>query len=670
MHEDPWPLYEGTDQATASFHGQSMLSFFRRSSKLMIAILLMGLFAIVATGFGTDGMGGLGSVTGGPGGGRLVTVGGESVTTAELTDQVNRQLARARESQPELDMGSFLRGGAFEEVVRQLVSQASILAFASDQGLAASKRMVDAQIVNIPAFRNLAGQFDQNTFQQALAQEKTTEKELREDLAASLIQRQLLLPVAATPRVPQGLALQYASLLLEQRTGSVGLVPTATMGAGKEPTDAEVTAFFQQNQDRYTIPERRVLRYAVIGPEQVAAAAKPTEAEVAAAYQANAAKYAARETRTLSQVVLPDQAAARAFAAKLAGGASFAQAAQQAGFSAADTAVGEQTKDQFTGLTSAAVANAAFSAAEGATTAPLQSPLGWHVVRVDSIKRLPATPLAAVRGELEQQIAQRKQIEALGSLVTRIEEALEDQTFEEIARTEKLVVQETPPVTGTGLQIGVPGWRASPELGPLLKTGFEMSADDDPVVETITPDQRFAILAVARIDPAAPPPLPQIRDRVKADLIAKRASDRAKAVASSLVAKINAGVTPAQAFAEAGVRLPALQPISARRIDIAQPNQPVPPPLAMMFSLPRGKAKILAAPNGQGWFVVHHASSVAGDARSAPQLVAATQTQFQRILGEEYAAQFTRAVEQKMKVRRDENGLADVKRQLQGGTAR
>ncbi len=647
-----------------------MLSFFRKgiTSKLMIGVLAIGLFAIVATGFGTDGMGGLGGV-GGASGDTLVSVGGEAVTSNEVSDQVNRQLERARLQEPELDIGTFLRTGAFEAILRQLVSQEAMVAFADKVGIVASKRMIDGEIASVPQFKNIAGQFDQQAFQQALQRERITEDQLRRDLAATLIQRQVLLPVAGSPVVPQAMALQYASLLLEQRSGTVGLVPAAAMGAGREPTDAEVAAFYRENQGRYTIPERRVIRYALIGPERVAAAAPPTEAEIAAAYQANQAQYGAKQTRTLSQVVLPDEAAARAFAAKLAGGTSFAAAAAQAGFGVGDIAIGDQTKEQFARLSSPAVADAAFAASQGAATAPIRSPLGWHIVRVDAINTTAATPLAAVRGDLERQIAQQKAGEALGALVTRIEDALgEGSNFEEVARANGLAIQDTPPVTATGMQPGVAGWQPPAELKPLLKPAFEMTPDDDPVVETIAPNQRFAIMAVNRVIEAAPPPLQQIAPIVKADLVKRRALERARAVATALVAKINGGVPARQAFAEAGMPLPAPQPVQARRLDIARPNQPVPPPLAMMFSLPRGKARLLAAPQGAGWFVVHLEQSVAGDASSSPQLIQATRTQFERILGEEYATQFSQAVEKNLEVERDEGAIRAAKRALTGGT--
>ena len=126
-------------------------------------------------------------------------------------------------------------------------------------------------------------------------------------------------------------------------------------------------------------------------------------------------------------------------------------------------------------------------------------------------------------------------------------------------------------------------------------------------------------------------------------------------------------MAPAQAFAEAGVRLPPLEPVNSRRMDIARPGQPVPPALTMMFSLPERRARVLAAPDGQGWLVVHHEKSIPGDAAGQQGLIQATRTQFERIMGDEYAAQFSRAVQAKLDIARDEAAIAKTKRQIQAG---
>ncbi|HEY7809656.1 MAG TPA: SurA N-terminal domain-containing protein [Allosphingosinicella sp.] len=645
-----------------------MLSFFRRgvTAKIMLVVLGIGLFAIVITGFGTGGGGGLGGL-GGPGAGTIAKIGGETVSAQDVSQQVNRQLASARQQNPELDLASFLRGGTLEQITNEMIGIAAAVVFGKDQGLAVSREMVDREIAGVPAFQNLAGKFDQQAFEATLSREKMSPDQLRKEIETRLIQRQLLLPVAGSAYVPRGIAFQYASLLLESRSGTVGAVPTGAMGAGKEPTDAEIAAFYSKNQTRYTIPERRTIRYAVFGRDQIGAAGKATDAEIQQAYSQNPA-YAARENRVLSQVVLPDEAAARALAAKVNGGTAFAQAAQQAGFGAADIALGEQTKEAYQRVSSPAAANAVFAAAKGATVGPFKGPIGWHVVKVEDVKTTPAKPLASVRAELATQIEQRKAQEAIADLAARLEAAVGDgSSFDEIVAKEKLTVVETPPLTAQGSAPGNAAYRAPPELAPLLRTAFEVEANAEPVVETVQSNERYALLSVSNIVAAAAPPLAQIRDRVKMDLAVRNASERARAVAASIVSKINAGTPVAQAFAEAQVKLPGVQPVTAVRQDIAREGAQVPPALAMLFSMPRGKAKLMPAPNGAGWFVVYLDKIVPGNATAKPDLVEAVKSQFAQVTGDEYAQQFTAAMRARAKVKRNEDAMKQLRTDLLGG---
>jgi peptidyl-prolyl cis-trans isomerase D len=646
-----------------------MLSFFRRGAmaKVMLGVLFLSLIAIVITGFGTGGMGGLGELGGGVGGTNVASVGGERISTARVRDETNRQLAKMRQQEPGLDMATFLRRGALEQIVDQLIQVTANTAFGEKNGLGVSKQMIDAEIAGIPAFQGLGGRFDPQAMARALQQERLTEAQLREEIRTRMIERQLILPAAGSAHVPAALAQQYAALLLEQRTGLMGAVPSAAMGAGIEPTEAELQAFYRNGQARYTIPERRVLRYAAFGPEAVAAQSQASEAEIAAAYKQNAAAYAAREVRTLSQVVIPDEAKARAMMQKIAAGTPFAQAAADLGYAARDIAVGDKTKEEFARLTAPGVANAVYAAAKGANVGPVKSELGWHIVRVEDVKTIPGRTLEAVRGELATRISQQKAQNALADMATRLENQISDgASFEEVAKKNGLQVKETPPVTATGQAPGVAGWTTPPELAPLLEGAFAMDPNDDPAVETIAPNQRFALVALGRVVAAAAPPLAQIRDRVKADLVSTRANERARAVAQSIVSKINSGIAPAQAFAEAKAGLKPPQAIKGIRREIASRTRQVPPPLAMLFILPRGKARILRAPGNEGWFVVYLGDVVPGDAGKEPGLAQAVRSQFASILGDEYAQQFTNSLRASLKVRRNEEALRKLKAELLG----
>jgi peptidyl-prolyl cis-trans isomerase D len=634
------------------------------TSGIVLLFLGLGVIALVVGDLGT-GMGAFGGGGGAQAGEPLVRVEGRRVDETELSDLISRQYAQAYQQNPQLTMQEFIAGGAFDGLLNQLVIGRAIQAWGEAQGLRVSKRMVDREIVNIPAFRNFAGQFDENAFRQALQAQRVTEAQLRDDIASTLMQRQLLLPLTLGARVPEGVARQYAGLLLERRRGAIGVIPSELMEAGPPPSDQELAAFYRANEARFTIPERRVIRYAVFGREQVAGAARATEAEIQQVYRTDP-QYQAREQRRLQQVVLPDQAAAQAFVQRVRGGTDFAAAAQAAGFSAADIALGEQTREGFATATNAEVANAAFGAAQGAVVGPVRSELGFHVIRVEAVSATGARPLETVRAEIARTIEERKTADALNAVITRIEERLEaGASFEEVVRTENLTVVETQPVTMAGAAPGT-DYRLPPEAQPLLAPAFEMEPERDPVVETLVPNQSFALTMVARAIPAAAPPLAQVQNEVRAALMAQRALARARQIADQIVQRIAGGATTAQAFAQAGVRLPPPQPVDSLRLEIAQGGERVPPPLALLFSLPQGGARVLEAPNGAGWFVVHHVERTPGNPDERPELIQATRAQFQTGTGEEYAQQFARAIERASDIRRNDAAIQRARARLSG----
>ena len=86
----------------------------------------------------------------------------------------------------------------------------------------------------------------------------------------------------------------------------------------------------------------------------------------------------------------------------------------------------------------------------------------------------------------------------------------------------------------------------------------------------------------------------------------------------------------------------------------------------MMFSMTHGPAKLLEAPNGAGWFVVHLASTQPGDASKEPGLIESTRHQFGQVMGQEFGLQFGNAVEKQMNVERNEEAIAATRKLLLG----
>lgn len=193
-----------------------------------------------------------------------------------------------------------------------------------------------------------------------------------------------------------------------------------------------------------------------------------------------------------------------------------------------------------------------------------------------------------------------------------------------------------------------------------------MALDDDPEVVTLPNDGGYVIVAVDRVIEAAPAPLAEIKDRVREDWIHRKSSDRARAIASQIAAKVAKGMPMDKAVAEAGVALPPVQPIVARRIQIAQADPNTVAALRMLFSLTQGKSRMIADPKDRGFFIVKTDKVVPGNALTAPGLIVQTQREFQSAMSDELGEQMLAAMKADQDIKRNEEAIAAAKRRYSG----
>ena len=639
-----------------------MLSFFRRVSKSKIGTGVMAfvLIAILA-GFAVADLSNFGSgqINFGMGSGTLAKVGDQQVTEREMSDAMQRRLQQARQQKPDADYASVI--GDFNAVLNALLEEKTLLAFADKFGFPLSKRLIDAEIAQIPGTKGLNGQFSEQSYQQFLAQQRLTDGQVRQILAGGLLQRLLLTPIATNARVPIGMATPYASMLLEQREGEAAIVPIDSFKAGLQPNDAQLQQFYSANRARYMIPEQRVLRIALIGPEQVAGISA-SDQEIAAYYNQNKGSYAPNDTRSLSQVVVQDQATANAIAQRAKAGQPLAAAA---GANAAVSELNDQTRAAYAGVAGDKAAAAVFSASSGAIVGPVQSEFGWVVVKVNSIKAASGKTLDQARSEIAAKLNADKRKGAIEDAVDKVQTALDEgSNFNEAVAAAKLPVTTTPLITAGGTSRADAAYKLPPELAPVLKTGFEIAPNDPPEVVSLAGDAGYAIVSPGQIVAAAPSPLASIKAQVATDWINDQATRRAQAAANQIAAKASGNVSLADAIKSLGVAIPPSRPVAARRIQIADPQGDVPPAFKILFSISAGKARTAPNPSGGGFFVVKVNKVTPGNALSSPGLIAQVQGELAQATAQDYAQQFLADLKKQMKAKRNESAIEGFRARL------
>ncbi|MBA4355075.1 MAG: hypothetical protein C0409_10315, partial [Novosphingobium sp.] len=553
-------------------------------------------------------------------------------------------------------------------VLDDMIDRLALAEWGKKHGLVVSDRLVDSEIVKINAFQGPDGKFSQSAYEQLLAQRGLTDKEVRSDLAQGLMARQLLLPAAFGAQMPGEAVVRYASLLTEKRSGTIVSVPSLAFAPQAGPDAAALTAFYNANKTRYMEPERRTIRYTLVNEASLKTVAAPTEAEIANRYKLNSAVYAASEQRTVTQVIVPTEAAARALAAEVGKGGSLDAAARAKGL--APSQLADQTRDTLTNQTAKAVSDAAFAAASGTLAAPAKSGLGWHVIKVDAVKRNPGKTLDQARPEIVAVLSLEKRRAALSDLAAQVEQEVDNGTgLADIAKNLGLAVTTSPPLLADGSVFGKAGEKAPAELAPLIQAAFAMEREGEPQLAELKAGEVFAIYDVGQLTAATPAPLDRIKDAVSRDWALDQGSTKARAAADKILAALNKGTPLADEIKLAGAALPAPQPVDMGRQQLSAIQGQVPPPLALLFAMAEGTSKRLEGPSKAGWYVVTLKDIIPGEVKRADPVFAQASRELGTVTGNEYAASLRRAIRNDVGVERNETAIKAVRNQLTGANA-
>ncbi len=625
-------------------------------------IFALGFIILLGVGFALGDITGNGNF-GGAGGGNVAKVGGQPVTLGELNQAMENRLRGERKNNPTLDMGRFVESGGLDSTLEQLINRYALAVFGQKYGVAVSKRLVDFEIRKIPESNGLDGKFSEKAFRAFLGQIGLTEKMVRDDFTQNLYVQQILPSTINGPKAPEGVVLPYASLMLEKRSGQLGIIPSVAFLPAAPPSDAELNTYYRANAVKFTIPEKRSINYVLFNADIVAGRAKPTDADIAAYYKANAAKYTASQTRDISQIIVPTQAAAQAVAAKVAQGQSLAAAASAAGLSV--TAQKAVTPDVLAASASKPVADAVFSAALGSIATPTKGGLGWYVIKVDAVKQVAARSLAAASAEIAATLATSKQVEALSSLTGEIEDAFAGgSTITDVAKAQGLKVETSPKLLANGANPANKDYRPIPEFAKILPAAFQMERNGDAQLIEIVPGKQFAMVSIADFEEAAPPPLAGVKQIVVQQWALAEGSKKAKTAAETVRKNVAVGKSMGEALAALGVKLPPVQSVSGTRAELNKDGKPLAPPLALLFSMVKGSAKTLQAPNNGGWLVVQATEVIKGNASGQTDLIAARKAELSSILGQEYASQLIQAALVDVGVKKNDGTIADLRAQL------
>ncbi|WP_165838730.1 peptidylprolyl isomerase [Roseicella frigidaeris] len=543
----------------------------------------------------------------------LARVAGQPVTFEEGQAAMRREMQRlSRQMGGQFENDPRIRRALAEQAVDQIVLDRVLRVETERLKLAVPDAAVRDYVFAIPGFHGADGQFSQALFQSFLRNNDLSEARFLDLLRADLARQQIAMAVRSGAAAPTLLTDRLLRWLDEQRDVTLVSLPIAAAPEPPAPTEAQLQRFHENNPDQFSSPEYREATVAVLTAALLSQEVTVSDEDVAAAYEARRGQFETPERRRLTQVLVPDAAKAQEIAAAWTGGAPFDAIAAQA--KAAGGEALELGEVDRAGLPVPELAEAAFAAPESGVTAPVQSPFGWHVFRVEAIEAGQSRPLAEVREQLRRDLAQEKAADIAFERANKVEDALAGgATLPEVAKQFGLglatVETDANGLGPDGKPVALPVIEAS--RAPLLKAIFQAERGAAPRLQET--EAGFVAIEVRKIVPPALRPFDAVEAAVRAawTLDARRHAEEERAAA--LLQATKEGKSLAEAAAAAGL---GSREIGAVRRD---PQQEAAVPrelLAPLFELKLHEATMVQTRDG---FAVAQVQAIAPGDPAADQ---------------------------------------------------
>src|SRR5579862_225779 len=556
-----------------------MLRFLRKYSSSTGIKILYGLLAALFVIWGVGAIGGERVDV-------VARVEGATITRRDL-DRATANLQSRYEQMlrgqwtPELARSLDLRGHALD----QLVDQALLSHEATRLGISVTTAEVDDAVMHLPELQD-GGRFNRDRLE-AFLNSQRDRGEFEEEMRRSLLLERVRSLVTDGVQVSDAELQERYRLDHEQATVAFVRIKSAELATGLTLTDEDVQKQLDTHPDLYRTATTVRARYVAYRPDDFGARVEPTDGEIAEYYELN------KEDR----FTVPDQIHVRHILVRVAPTAT-AEEREAAHKKAADLLARVKAGGDFAeiarknseddgsapkggdlgliprGRLPSEFENAAFDLQPGAVSDLVESPFGFHIIKVEEHPEAGTKPLAAVRDEIVAAIKKergtelaRKEAEAdRGKLArgTPFAEAVAGRT-----------VLETPPFSAGADVPGVGRVKDFTETALALRDN-----ESSDLIETET--AIYLLVPFDRVE-AHTPPLAEVHDRVMEDLRRDRAKAAAKERGEQLLTRARAAGLDAAA-AENGLEVQETDPFDRRTASIPKLG-PLPDLRADAFTL-------------------------------------------------------------------------------------
>ncbi len=398
----------------------------------------------------------------------VASVGEQKISQQEYARALDNQQQRLREAlggraDPALLDSPDMRASVLNTLIRErlLVSEAA------DTGMTVANAELQAAIAAIPAFQE-NGKFSLGLYENFLRNQNLPAKTFEQSIKQGLLQERLIGAYAETALVPDRVAERIIRLNEQQREVSQVLVsPDQFLTQIKLEADAAKT-YYDLHQAEFQIPEQARVEYLALSLDKLAGQVEISDEELQTYYREHAAEYEKPEEREASHILISAAADAdekTRTAAKTKAQQSAEQAkkdpknfAELAKKNSQDPGSAEKGGDLGSFRRGAMVKpfeDAVFSMKVGEIAGPVESPFGYHIIKLNAIKPGGKSGFDEVRKQIEAELRKQKAGARFAEAAENFSNLVYEQSdsLKPAAEATKLEIQTSPLISRKGAEL-------------------------------------------------------------------------------------------------------------------------------------------------------------------------------------------------------------------------
>jgi peptidyl-prolyl cis-trans isomerase D len=490
---------------------------------------------------------GVADVFRGYGQGALARIGAVEISTEDFQRTYQLELdGLARQLGRRLTPEQARTFGVDGRVLQQLIGAAAIEEHARELRLGLSDETVAELIKRDPMFRGPDGKFSQLALEGLLRQSGLSERGLLVTRRKDELREQLMAALFAGITVPDALLNLIHIFREETRTAQYFTIDPDKAVKLPEPDEAKLKETYEANKRQFVTPEYRALALLQMTTEEMKKRVPVSEDEIKAAYEQDVERFTIPEKRRIQQIAFKERAAAEKAAQAIAGGQAFVEAAKDAGAKESDIELGLLSK---TDLIDPKIAEAAFALPLNQVSDVVEGRFTTVLLKVTEIQPGRQRTFEEVKEEVRDRIAGERAAEQIQKIHDQVEDNRSaGKPLNEIAELLELAFRE---IAGTDRNGKAPDGKPAldgPDAQRILTAAFGATVGvESDAVEL--GDGGYAWVDVRSVVPEKQRPFEEVTHEVKAvwtDLEKRKAMSE---IAVKLVERARNG-EPFEALAE------------------------------------------------------------------------------------------------------------------------